>query len=651
MLKSMRDSFHQLKWILLAVVGSFILGFVFIDMGLGGAAAGRTADKTYAARVNGETITASDFNRGLKNAEEQYKQMYGGNFSPELEAAMGLDRKVLEELIDQRLMLQEAQRLKLQASPDEVRRLLLKIPVLNQGGHWNGDELYHRYVQFNGFASPAEYEDALARDITVSKIESAISNSIVVSPKAADAEYRRNSENARIKYLLYSGVSDPSTKLSDADVKAYYNANQSKYTHAEQRELKYLVADLARIRMSIAPSEQQMRAKYEATKDQYKTGETAHVLHILIKVDPKATPAQDAAARAKAENIVKQIRAGADFGKLAKENSGDPSSAGNGGDMGYIEKGNYLAPFEDAVFSLPIGQVSDPIRTQEYGYHIVKVLDRRPAGTRPFEQVRLQIGSQIANEMAQDQAKNEIAQVSVKIKGKKPATPAEFSALSSDRVSSNDTQWFQKGESIPGLGFNQPLVTWAFNAKQGDISDVIGTQRGPAIVYVAGIRPAGVSPFEEIKAKVEADAKADRLRALAKQQLADAMKGAANIDALAATLKLAAQETTVNHSGYVNGIPGDTSALVDKAMTAPVGSLQGPVVAGNGAVAFQVIEQKKATPDELAKNRAAFIDSLRQSEARSLRAALLQRLRKSAKIDVNEKILTQSKAQQPQEGA
>src|ERR1051326_4438164 len=157
-------------------------------------------------------------------------------------------------------------------------------------------------------------------------------------------------------------------KLSDAAVKAYYNANQSKYTHAEQRELKYLVADLARIRMSVTPTEEQIRAKYEATKDQYKTAETAHVLHILIKVDPKAPPEVDAAAKAKAENIVKQLRAGADFGKLARENSNDPSSAGNGGDMGYIEKGNYVAPFEDAVFgSLPAGEISASGRAARRG--------------------------------------------------------------------------------------------------------------------------------------------------------------------------------------------------------------------------------------------------------------------------------------------
>src|SRR6185295_13878104 len=112
----------------------------------------------------------------------------------------------------------------------------------------------------------------------------------------------------------------------------------------------------------------------------------------------------------------------------------------------------------------------------------------------------------------------------------KPSTPTEFSALATERVSSNDTSWFQKGETIAGLGHNPPLTTWTFAAKQGDITpDAIGTQRGPALAYVSGIRPAGVTPFEEIKEKVEADAKNDRARDIARQKLADAMKGAASI--------------------------------------------------------------------------------------------------------------------------
>jgi len=647
MLKSMRESFHHLKWILLAVVAAFIIGFVYVDMGLGGATQQKVNDRTFAARVNGETITYNDYNRSLYYAEENYKRMYGGQFTPELAEAMGLNRQVLDSLVDQRLLLQEAQRLHLQATPEEIRRKILEIPVLNENGHWAGEELYRRYVQAAGYNSPADYEDDLGRQLTVDKMESAIANSVVVSPKAAEAEYRRNSESAKIRYVLYSGRTDAaSINLTPAEIKAYYDANASKYTHAEQRELKYLVADTARIRMSINPTDQQIREKYEATKDSYKRAESAHILHILIKVAPTATPAEDAAAKAKAEGLVKQLRAGADFAALAKANSMDPSSSGNGGDMGYIERGQTVEPFDTAAFSIPLNTISDPIRSQEYGYHIIKVLDRKEAGFKPFEEVRLQVGSQVANQLAQDQAKDEISKVSLRIKQKKPSTPAELAAYANDRVSSNDTQWFQKGESIPGLGYNQPLATWAFAAKQGDVSDVIGTQRGPAIAYVAGIRPAGVSPFEDIKDKVAADAKNARARELAKQKLADAMKGAANIDAVAASLKLTAQETTVNRQPFVSGIPGDTTALVDSAMSAPVGALQGPVAAGDGAVAFQVLERKKASPVEVAQNRSAFIDSLRQQQARSLRTSLLQRLRKSAKIDVNEKVLEQQHSQQ-----
>ena len=124
------------------------------------------------------------------------------------------------------------------------------------------------------------------------------------------------------------------------------------------------------------------------------------------------------------------------------------------------------------------------------------------------------------------------------------------------------------------------------------------------------------------------------------------MKSSANIDALAAALKVPVQETNVSHQGFISGIPGDTSALVDAAMRAPVGALQGPIAAGDGAVAFQVTEQKKASPAELAQNRAAFIEQLRQRQAQSLRSSLLQRLRKTAKIDINDKALEQQHSTQ-----
>ncbi len=644
MLKAMRESFHQLKWILLAVVAAFIIGFVYVDMGLGGAQQRRDQDRSYAARVNGDTITFAQYNRALYFAEQNYRQMYGDQFTQQLEDQMGVPRQVLESLVDQQLLLQQAAKLHLTATPQEVQKKILAIPLLNPNGKFVGQDTYERYIHQFGYQTAADFEDDMARTITVEKMESALANSVVVSPKAAADEYRRTAESAEIRYALYSASRElANVSVTPAEVGAYYKANQEKYAHGEQRDLKYLVSDMARIRSQVVAPEQQVRAKYEAGKaTEFARPEQAHILHILIKVN---SPAEDAAAKAKADALVKQLRAGADFAALAKANSGDPSSAGNGGDMGWVDKGSTVEPFDTAAFSIPLNTISDPIRSKEFGYHIIKVLERRPAGARPYEEVRSQIAAQLAMQMAKDEAQDEINKVAARMKAKKPATPAEFASYANDKVSSNDTQWFAKGEMMPGLGANQALATWAFSAKQGDISDVIGTQRGPAIAYMEGIRAAGVSPLDDIRERVTNDAKMAKARELAKQHLAAAVAGAPNVDAVAAKLGLTAADTTVNRQGYVSGIPGDTSALVDAAMSTPPGVVKGPIVAGDGAVVFQVTEQKKITPEELAKTIPSFMDNMRQRDARNLRTSLLQRLRKDSQIDINDRVLTQGQGQ------
>jgi len=163
MLKVMRESFHHLKWILLAVVAAFIIGFVFIDMGLGGAASGRQQDdRAYAARVNGSTISYRDFQRALYFTTENYKRMYGDRFNDEMAQAMGIQKQVLDTLVDQRLLLQEAERLHLDATQEEIRRKILTIQTLNPDGKFVGNELYTRFVQQIGFDNAADFEDDLA---------------------------------------------------------------------------------------------------------------------------------------------------------------------------------------------------------------------------------------------------------------------------------------------------------------------------------------------------------------------------------------------------------------------------------------------------------------------------------------------------------
>lgn len=640
MLKVMRDSFQQLRWILLAVVAAFVFGFVFIDMGMGGGGfGGATDDRAFAARVNGDTITFNDYSRALKNIEEMYRNAYGQQFTPEMAQQMNLPQQVIDSLVDQQLLFQEAERLHLSASPEEVRKRLLSIPTFNENGKFIGMELYNRYVTGPlGYTSAADFENDLAREIALQKIESALQSSVLLSPKSIDAEYRRTNENAKVRYVVLPSPPEANLTATPAEIEAYYKAHQSEYTHGEQRSVRYLLADFAKIRAELKPTDEELRKLYDAQKERFKRPAAAHVLHILIKSEPGTAPEADAAARAKAQSIVQQLRAGADFAKLARENSEDPSSSGQGGDMGFVDMGRTVEPFERAIFSIPLNQISDPIRSEEYGYHIVKVVERRPESTQSFEEAKPMLAAQSGSEMAKDVARAEINRVNAIIKQKKPENLQAFVALGTGRVTSNDSGWFDRSGRIEGLGNHAPLAQWAFGAEIGDISDPIGTPRGVAIAYVAGSRPAGITPLAEIREQVAEDVKKQKAREAARTQLAQMMIGAPNVDAIAQKSGQQAQEATIDRLGSVAGITGETAQFVETALASNIGEVKGPIVVGNGAVAFQVLEQKKVTEQDLAQNRAAFADSLRTEQARQLRSVLVDRLRKSATVEINDAI-------------
>ena len=307
--------------------------------------------------------------------------------------------------------------------------------------------------------------------------------------------------------------------------------------------------------------------------------------------------------------------------------------------MGWVEMGQTVEPFERAIFSIPLNTISDPIRSEEYGYHIVRVTERRAEQVQPFAQVQGQLRTQLANEMARDVATAEMNRINALIREQKPRTVEQFVALANDKVTSNDSGWFGRNESIEGIGFNQPLSEWVFESETGSISErPVGSPRGILIAYVTGVRPGGVPALSEIRAKVEADLKQSKAREAARARLATLMAGATTLDEIAAKAGQAPKESPVSRQRQITGINGDATALIDAVFAANTGDLRGPVVAGDGAVAFEVVEMKKVTPEDIAQNRQTFMNDLRTQEARTLRASLIARLRKQAEIEVNDDI-------------
>jgi peptidyl-prolyl cis-trans isomerase D len=642
MLKLMRNSFQQLKWILVAVIAVFVL-FIFVDWGAGGAGQGGRVD-AYAARVNRETIPLNEYGRTVGLLQRQYQQMYGDRMTPEMLEALGLERQAIDALIDQKLLLQEAERLHLTATPEEIRKAVLEIPTLNPGGKFVGAELYERYVTGNlGYPTPAAFEEELARSLTLSKMNSAIASGILIPPGLAEQEYRRRTESAKIRYIL-NPVDEAGVIVAPQDVDQYYKNNSSRYQNPEQRRVKYLLANAATLQVQIQPSDSELRAMYEGAKESYKVPEMVHAQHILIRSAQGATPAEDLAAKAKADSVLAQIRGGAAFGDMARKFSDDPGSKETGGDLGFFGAGQMVPEFERAAFSLEPGQVSDIVKSQ-FGYHIVKTIEKRPSSYRPFEDVREELRATATSEKAKAQARERLLQVKSRLDQAKPKSEADVRRQADDIVSFNDSTWFGRNEPVPGLDRVPALNEWAFSAKVGDVGTVIDTAAGPLLPYLVAERPAGVKPIAEIRPQVERDAKLAKGREQARSELAASLKGAPSLDAVAAKLGLTPAETSVQAQGFVSGFSGDIRALVAEAMAAPLKQTRGPVVVDQGAVAFEVVQQVRFDKAAFEKEKPALIEQIRRQESDAARTSLVAKLRKDSDIVVSQELLKPARTQ------
>lgn len=645
MLKVMRDSFQHLRWILVFIVFLFVL-YVFVGWGTGGAQ-GSADDQNVAARVNGETVTVPEYRRALYFTEERYKQAYGQALTPEMVAAMGLPRQVLDSLVDQRLLLQEARRLNLTATPEEIRKKILEIPMLNPDGKFVGPQLYERYVRIMGYNSAADFEADLADELTISKLENAIQQTIVIPAALLEQEYRRREESAKIRYIISPAERfAQQVTVTPAEVEQYYRSNPTRYSHPEQKKIGYLFADTAKLQSQINVSDAEVQAQYEKNKQTYEIGESVRAQHILVRVANDAPSEDVEAAKNKARDLVAKIRAGADFGEIAKANSDDPSSAPNGGDMGFFTKGQMVPEFENAAFSQTVGQVGDPVKSQ-FGFHIIKILEKRPAGFRPFADVREELRESMITERARAQARDRIAQIRARLEQVRPINEDALRRSADAVVTYNTSPFFTKNDQIEGLGRVPAIATWAFSARDGELGQVVDTPRGPVVPFLKESRAAGVTPLAEIRAQVENDVKMQKGREAAAAALQAAVTGATSIDQIASQLGLKTTDSDVTRDGFISGLSGNVLKLIEAAMVARPGDIKGPIVVDAGAVAFQLIEQKKFDPAAFEKAKEGLALSLRRNEALKLRSSLIERLKKSAKITVNDALINQQQAATP----
>ena len=355
---------------------------------------------TSVAKVNGDEISPQDFQQAYQSQYQQLEQFYGASFKPEMINEKQLHEEVLERLINQTLLNQQAVKLHYGISDAGLVTAIQQIPAFQVDGKFSS-QVYQTALSSIGL-TPAAFEQRQRQALAVQQLQDAIQNSAFATQQELDSTVAVSDQQRRIAYLTISMKRYlDQARIPDGAIATYYKTHADEFMTPEKVTLAYVELDEAQLAKDVNVSDAELQLMYQQQLASFKRLEARQAQHILIAVNSD-NPKADAAAKAKAEEILKQLRAGANFGKLAEQYSDDPGSAKNGGDLGWVERGAMVKPFEDALFSIPkVGDVVGPIRTR-YGYHIIKLDGIRAPATKPFDQVRAQLLAEYQKKKADD---------------------------------------------------------------------------------------------------------------------------------------------------------------------------------------------------------------------------------------------------------
>jgi peptidyl-prolyl cis-trans isomerase D len=517
-------------------------------------------------------------------------------------------------LVQRAILKHEADRMNLQVSDEDLRRELQTGPFaqyLFPNGQYIGDDAYINFVQSAFQTTRGDFESQVKSDMELNRLQALITGGVSVSDNAVREAYKVDGTKVKFDYAVISADDVRKTiNPSDSELQAYFKTNAAKYANAvpETRKIEYVSFDASKLPGGKPQiSDADVLAYYNAHKDQYQVKDQAKVRHILIAVPAGSDAKTDAAAKAKAEDILKQIKSGGNFADLASKNSDDPGSKTQGGELGWLDPGKTVPEFDKAAFSLPVGQTSDLIKTQ-FGYHILQVEDKKTAHLRPLEEVKAEIVPVLEQQRvgAAEQTFASALAADAKKNGLEKAAAAKgLHAVTTDFVA--------KDGVIAGLADGTPLLTQAFSVVKGADPAAVATGDGFAVFQVTDVKPAHAPEFADYKSHILEDYREQQVPQLLSTQLNklderakvlnDLKKAAAEMNVPLKTSDLVGKDGQVPDLGAMSGAGSVAFSL-------PKGTISGPINAGRVGVVLSVIDKQEPTADDIAKNFNATKDKL-----------------------------------------
>ena len=627
MLDRMRRHKGWLKWSLAAVVLTFVLFYIpdFLTTPTG------AAPNEALATVEDETITVGAFTRRYNAQVQAYRNAYGGQMNDQLLKQLGIDRQILQQLIDEEAMVAESRKQGITVSDVEIRERILALPGFQENGKFVGEQRYRQILQIqNPPLSTTEFETSLRRALQIEKLRTALTGWMSVDDDDVVAEFKKRNEKVKLEVVPVTAEAFKSqVTVTDAELVPYFEKAKDKYRIGEKRAIKYAQVNVEQVRNAIVVPDADIAAFYQQNLTQYQTPAQVRASHILFKLEGK----DEKAVQARAEEVLKKAKApNADFAALAKQYSEDDTNNMNGGDLDYFGRGRMVAEFEQAAFGMKAGETSDLVKTA-FGFHIIKVVDNQPESTRALAEVRTELEDQLKWQKAQAEAESIAKSLEATTK-----TPADLDRVATERgLSVVETGLIASDEPVQGIGAQPELSSRVFAMKEGEVTPALRVATGWVFATVTGRQDSYVPQLAEVKARVADDVRQDKAAEMARQRaaaIANDLKTAKDFTAAAKRAGLDVKTTELVARGSAIPDLGISEAVDAAAFALPQGGVSDAISTPTGTAVIRVVEKVGVTDAEVASGKDTLRDELVNARRDKFFGAYMQKAKSGLKINI-----------------
>ncbi|MEO8662885.1 MAG: peptidyl-prolyl cis-trans isomerase [Bryobacteraceae bacterium] len=586
------------------------------------------------AQIGGDSLTAQEAATTMQSA------MKDRSIPPEL-AEMYVPMYV-NRMIGERALAYQAKRMGLVVTDEELAETIRQMaPQLFQDGKVNRD-LYAQMLGQQGMTIGG-FEETMRKQLLLTKLQELVTQGAVVTDAEVQKDYHKLSDKVRIEFVaLTQDKLKAQVSVTPDEIKKYFDQTKSMYTINEKRSVKVLSLDEATVAGKLTIGEPELRQLYESNKDRFRTTERVKVRHILVMTQGK--PKEDAPKlKAKAEDLLKQIKAGADFAELAKKNSDDPSSAVNGGAMDWFTHGQMVGNFEKTAFALKPKEISGVVDT-EFGYHIIQLLEREDARLKPFDEVKTSLAAEAQKQVVFDKLQSTVDQAQQAVL-KAPQQADEIAQKFGLKVDAAEK--LDRVDPMPGVGVNQEMAEAVFAGAKGTVTPVVQAVGNKlAFAVVTDITPSRPAQLAEVEGRVKDALIGQKTQKLFSDKVAQASARSRAVNGDMATLAKELGTEVKKPDAFTRAATVTdlgAASYVNNAFDAPVGTILGPTMYPDKTVFFKVVEKIPADAAGLAAQRDSIVQRLKSDKARErqemLEDSVVAQLTKDGKVKINKEAL------------